>query len=64
MGEFKKEKFQLPNSLKRTSRVLIWIWIISLFLSPYVGLFSILMISCIEISYSIDWGASFTGKKM
>lgn len=64
MGKHKTRLYQIFNNMKRISRTLRWIWIISLFLSPFIGLFSILIISCIEISLSIDWDASFTGKKL
>jgi hypothetical protein len=61
-GELYIRIYHSLGSLKRTIRTLRWIWIISLFLSPFIGFFSILIIAYIEISLSIDWNASFTGK--
>jgi hypothetical protein len=50
--------------MKNLKRLLRYCWIFSLWLSPLIGLFSILIISYIEIGVSIDWEASFTGKKI
>ena len=63
MGACKNKIYQTSN-IRRTLKTFKWIWIISLFLTPLVGLFSILIISYIEISLSINWNASFTGKKL
>ena len=63
MGACKNKIYQTSN-IRRTLKTFKWIWIISLFLTPIVGLFSILIISYIEISLAIDWSSSFTGKKL
>jgi len=64
MGVCKNRINQTSNNIRRTLWTFKWIWIISLFLTPIVGLFSILIISYIEISLAIDWSSSFTGKKL
>jgi hypothetical protein len=64
MGDGKNRINQTSSYIRRTLRTFKWIWIISLFLTPLVGLFSILIISYIEISLAIDWDLSFTGKKL
>ncbi len=47
------------EAFKRTLATLRWIWIIFLFLSPFVGIISILLISYIAIYQSIDWNSFF-----
>jgi len=47
--------------MKKTKKTLIWFWIVSLFLSPIIGLFSILFLSYVEIVNQIDWNKSFLG---
>ena len=55
MGEFRNEINHISKNIKRTSRTLRWIWIISLFLSPFIGLISIVIFSYIAIYQFIDW---------
>jgi len=64
MGDKYNNKYNFTNNIKITLKTLRRLWIISLFLSPLIGLFSILIISYIAISLEIDWDASFTGKKI
>ena len=62
MGE-NRGKTKIYQHFKRTLRLLGCIWFLTLLSSPIAGLVSILMLSCAEIGASIDWDASFTGKK-
>ena len=50
--------------MKKTLKVLTWLWILSLFMSPIVGLYSILALSCVELGTNINWDATFTGKPL
>lgn len=50
------------NSLKRTKRLFRFFYIISLFLSPLVGLISILILSYVEILNQIDWTDDYLKK--
>jgi hypothetical protein len=55
MGEFRNEINHISKYIKRTSRTLRWIWIISLFLSPFIGLFNMVILLYIAIYQDIDW---------
>ncbi len=58
----RRKKIVLRNKeMKKTKKTLIWFWIVSLFLSPIIGLFSILFLSYVEIVNQIDWNKSFLG---
>jgi hypothetical protein len=48
--------------MKETKKAISWIWILSLFLSPIIGLLSILVLSYYELGRNIKWDATFTGK--
>lgn len=63
MGEKKGKRSGMYQKFKRTLRSLGCLWFLTLFFSPIAGLVSMLMLSCIEIGTTIDWDASFTGKK-
>jgi len=52
------------KNIKRTLRTIRYIWIICLFLSPFIGFISLLILNYIAIIEEIDWDLSFTGKKM
>jgi hypothetical protein len=45
-------------------RAIRYIWIISLFLSPFIGFISLLILNYLAIIEEIDLDLSFTGKKM
>ena len=64
MGDKNKSMYNFTKNIKITIKTLRYFWIISLFLSPVVGLFSILIISYVTIYFEIDWNTGFTGKKI
>ena len=57
----KKRKYKLLKRLNKTRQGLTYLWIALLFLSPFLGFFSILILSYFEIASSIDWNADFFG---
>jgi hypothetical protein len=59
MGDVRKKIKQSFKKMKKFSRTLKWIWILSLFLSPFIGIISIVVLLNIEIYHSIDWNTFF-----
>ncbi len=59
MGDIRKKIKHSFKKMKKYSRTLKWIWILSLFLSPFIGIISIVVLLNIEIYNSIDWNTFF-----
>jgi len=48
--------------MKKTIKAISWIWILSLFLSPIIGIISIIILAFYELGRNIKWDSTFTDK--